>query len=114
MDEQEIFNQIRELQKQRDSLSEQDIHLARKIKELKDKLKCKNIKKGYYTNTYKLFCRVYGIKEDRVLVYELDAAAPCLTKETYLIKTFREYYCKECTKKEYDNALNKIVKYFKE
>lgn len=114
MDEQEIFNQIRELQKQRTSLKEQDTSLVVQIMELRDKLTCKSPKKGYYTNNYRLFCRVYGIKEDCVLVYELDATELCLTKNTYPIKTFREFYYKECTKEKYDSIINKIVKCFKE
>lgn len=39
MDEQEIFNQIRELQKQRTSLKEQDTALVCKIMELRDELR---------------------------------------------------------------------------
>ena len=46
MDEQEIFNQIKELQKQRTSLKEQDNSLAVKIIELRDKLRRSGIKKG--------------------------------------------------------------------
>lgn len=113
MDEQEIFNQIRELQKQRSSLKEQDNSLIVQIMELRDKLRYKGLKKGYYTDNYCLFCRVYGIKEDHVLIYELDTTELCLTKETYSLKAFREAYCKECTKEEYDNALDKIINYFK-
>ena len=48
MDEQEVLNQIKELQKQRTSLKEQDTALVCKIMELRDKLEFKNIKKGYY------------------------------------------------------------------
>lgn len=48
MDNQEIFNQIRELQKQRTLLSAQDTALVNKINELRDKIVLKNIKKGYY------------------------------------------------------------------
>lgn len=114
MDEQEVLNQIRELQKQRTLLSEQDTHLVCKINELRDKLKCESLKKGYYTNNDRLFCRIYGIKEDCVLVYELDTTELCLTKDTYPIKGFREFYYKECTKEEYDKALDQIVKYFKD
>ena len=114
MDEQEIFNQIKELQKQRTSLKKQDTALVRKIMELRDELWLYNIKKGYYTDNYCLFCRVYDTKGDSVLVYELDSAEPCLTKEIYSRAHFKETYCKECTKEEYDNALDKIVKYFKD
>lgn len=45
MDNQEIFNQIRELQKQRTLLSAQDTALVNKINELRDKIALKNIKK---------------------------------------------------------------------
>ena len=45
MDNQEIFNQIRELQKQRTLLSAQDTALVNKINELRDKIVLKNIKK---------------------------------------------------------------------
>ena len=114
MDEQEVFKQIRELQKQRTSLKKQDAALVREITVLRDKLWLYNIKKGYYTDNYCLFCRVYDIKGDSVLVYELDSAEPCLTKEIYYLKVFKETYCKECTKEEYDNALDKVVKYFKD
>lgn len=114
MDEQEIFNQIKELQKQRSSLKEQDTSLVVQIAELRDKLRYKRLKKGYYTDNYCLFCRVYGIKEDCVLVYELDTTELYLTKETYSLEAFREAYCKECTKEEYDSALDQMVKYFKD
>lgn len=115
MDEQEVLNQIKELQKQRTSLKKQDAALVYKINELRDKLELKNIKKGYYTNNHSLFCRVCSINDDSVLVRELDTIeSPCLTKKIYYPKVFKETYCKECTKKEYNNALDKIVKYFKD
>lgn len=114
MDEQKILNQIKELQKQRTSLKKQDAALVREIIALRDKLWLYNIKKGYYTDNYCLFCRVYDTKGDSVLVYELDSAEPCLTKEIYSRAHFKEAYCKECTKEEYDNALDKIVKHFKD
>lgn len=115
MDEQEIFNQIKELQKQRTSLKEKDITLVCKINELRDKLELKNIKKGYYTNNNGLFCRVCSINDDSILVYELDTIEPpCLSKRIYYLKIFKETYCIECTKKEYDNALDEIVKRFKD
>ena len=115
MDEQEIFNQIKELQKQRTSLKEQDNLLAVQIIELIDKLRRDGIKKGYYTNKCNLFCRVCDIKDNIILVYELDTIEPPrVTKETYCYETFTNTYCKECTKEEYDNALDKIVKHFKD
>ena len=114
MDEQEIFNQIKELQKQRTSLKEQDNLLAVQIIELRDKLEFKNIKKGYYTDNHGLFGKVCSIKDDSVLVYELDSAEPCLTKEIYSRAHFKETYYRECTKEEYEDALDKIVKHFKD
>ena len=115
MDEQEIFNQIKELQKQRTSLKEQDNLLAVQIIELIDKLRLDGIKKGYYTNNCNLFCRVCDIKDNIILVYELDTIEPPrVTEETYCYETFTNTYCKECTKEEYDNALDKIVKHFKD
>ena len=48
MDNQEIFNQIRELQEQRTLLSTQDTDLVNKINKLRGKIALKNIKKGYY------------------------------------------------------------------
>lgn len=113
MDEQEVLNQIKELQKQRTSLKEQDITLVHKITALKDKLWLYSVKRGYYTDNYCLFCRVYDIKDDSVFVYELDSAEPCLTKEIYSRAHFKETYYKECTKEEYDKALDKIINYFK-
>lgn len=115
MDNQEIFNQIKELQKQRTLLKEQDNRLVVQIIELRDKLKLYSIKKGYYTNNCNLFCRICDIKGNIILVYELDTIEPPrITEETYCYETFTNTYCKECTKEEYDNALNKIVKYFKD
>ena len=113
MDEQEIFNQIRELQKQRTLLREQDTHLVVQIMELRDKLRYENIKKGYYTNNNDLFCRVYDIKYHNVYVYELDTTELCLTNVMHSQRTFKETYCKECTKEDYNNALNKIVEHYK-
>ena len=115
MDEQEIFNQIEELQKQRTSLKKQDNLLAVQIIELIDKLRRDGIKKGYYTNNCNLFCRVCDIKDNIILVYELDTIEPpSVTEETYCYETFTNTYCKECTKEEYNNALDKIVKHFKD
>lgn len=115
MNNQEIFNQIKELQKQRTSLKEQDNHLVVQIIELRDKLRREGIKKGYYTNNCNLFCRVCDIKGNIILVYELDTIEPPrIIKETYCYETFTNTYCKECTKEEYDKALDKIVKYFKD
>ena len=115
MDEQEIFNQIKELQKQRTSLKEQDNILAVQIIGLIDKLRRDGIKKGYYTNNCNLFCRVCDIKNNIILVYELDTIEPLrVTEETYCYETFTNIYCKECTKEEYNNALDKIVKHFKD
>lgn len=115
MDEQEVVKQIRELQKKRTSLKEQDTVLVLKIMKLRDELRGGSIKKGcYYTNTYGLFCKVRDIEGDNVYVYELDTTdLPSLTKETYYYRSFKETYYKKCTKEEYDNALDKIVKYFK-
>lgn len=112
MDEQEVLNQIKELQKQRTSLKEQDNHLVVQIMELRDKLSLKSIKKGYYTNN-DLFCKVYDIKKDIVLVYELNTNELYITEEIYGYESFKETYCRECTKEEYNKALDKIVNYFK-
>ena len=115
MDEQEVLNQIKELQKQRTSLKEQDTALVNKISELRDKIALKNIKKGYYTDNRGLFCKVCYIEDDNIVVHELDIIEPpCLTEETYYLETFTKTYCKECTKEEYDKALDKIVNYFKD
>ena len=114
MDEQEIFNQIKELQKQRTLLKKQDAALVYKINELRDKLEFKNIKKGYYTDNHNLFCRVCDIKNNIILVYELDTIEPQrVIEETYCYETFTNTYCKECTREEYNKALDKIVNYFK-
>lgn len=115
MDEQEIFNQIRELQKQRTLLSAQDTALVNKINELRYKIALKNIKKGYYTDNRGLFCKVCDIEDDSIIVHELDIIEPpCLTEETYYLETFTKTYCKECTKEEYEDALDKVVKHFKD
>lgn len=115
MDEQEIFNQIRELQKQRTLLSAQDTALVNEINELRDKLALKNTKKGYYTDNHGLYCIIFDIKEDTVSVYELDTSNLYIFKEVYpYYKAFNDTYCRECTKEEYDRALNYIVKHFKD
>ena len=116
MNKQEVLKQIRELQKQRTSLKEQDTVLVLKIMELRDELRNGNIKKGcYYTNTYDLFCKVCDIEGDNIHVYELNTMeSPSLTKETYYWRSFEETYYRKCTKEEYDKALDKIVNYFKD
>lgn len=81
MDNQEIFNQIRELQKQRTLLSAQDAALVNKINELRDKIALKNIKKGYYTDNNGLYCKVYDIKEDVIFVYEVNTSELYATLE---------------------------------
>lgn len=89
MDEQEFFNKIKELQKQRDLLKKDVTVLECKINELRDILELKNIKKGYYTNNLGLFCKVYDIKGDNIHVYELDTTdLLSLTKETYYWRSF--------------------------
>ena len=83
MDNQEIFNQIRELQKQRTLLSAQDTALVNKINELRDKIVLKNIKKGYYTDNNGLYCKVYDIKEDVIFVYDVvRGMVYCQDKDT--------------------------------
>ena len=114
MDEQEVLNQIRELQKQRTFFYFFDMSLVCKIMGLRDELRGGSVKKGYYTDTHGLFCKVCDIEDDNIYVYELDTTEPpCLTKETYYLRTFKETYYRECTKEEYDNALDKIINYFK-
>lgn len=115
MDEQEVIKQIKELQKQRTSLKEQDTVLVLKIMELRDKLRGGSIKEEYYTNSRGLFCKVCNIESDNIHVYELDTTdLPSLIKETYYWKTFKETYYRKCTKEEYDKALDKIINYFKD
>ena len=114
MDNQEIFNQIRELQKQRTLLSAQDTALVNKINELRDKIALKNIKKGYYTDNNGLYCKVYDIKEGVIFVYEVNTSELYATMEVYpYYRTFSNAYCRECTREEYDKALDYIVKHFK-
>ena len=113
MDNQEIFNQIRELQKQRTLLSAQDTALVNKINELRDKIALKNIKKGYYTDNNGLFCKVYDIKEDVIFVNEVDTSELYINLIVYPYhRAFNNAYCRECTKEEYDKALDYIVKHF--
>lgn len=115
MNEQEVLNQIRELQKQRISLKEQDTALLDEINELKDKLASKNIKKGYYTDNHGLYCRILDIEEGIVSVYEIDTFNSCIVEEVYpYYKAFNDTYCRECTKEEYDRALDCIIKHFKD
>lgn len=114
MDNQEIFNQIRELQKQRTLLSTQDTALVNKINELRDKIALKNIKKGYYTDNNGLYCKVYDIEEDVIFVYEVNTSELYATIEGYpYYRAFSNAYCRECTREEYDKALDYIVKHFK-
>lgn len=115
MNDQEIFNQIRELQKQRTLLSEQDRQLVCKINELRNKLALKNIKKGYYTDNHGLFCRVYNIEKNAIFVYELNTSDLYIAMEVYPYETaFSNSYCRECTKEEYNRALNYILGHIKE
>ena len=115
MDNQEIFNQIRELQKQRTLLSAQDTALVNKINELRDKIALKNIKKGYYTDNNGLFCKVYDIKEDVIFVNEVDTSELYINPIVYPYhRAFNNAYCRECTKEEYNTALDYIVKHFKD
>ena len=114
MDNQEIFNQIRELQKQRTLLSAQDTALVNKINELRDKIVLKNIKKGYYTDNNGLYCKVYDIKGDVIFVYEVNTSELYAAMEVYpYYRAFSNAYCREYTREEYDKALDYIVKHFK-
>lgn len=115
MDEQEIFNQINELRKQRTLLSEQDNRLVVQIMELRDKLELKSIKKGYYTDNNGLYCRVCDIKKGVIFTYKVDTSRLYIAEEVYPYrKAFNNTYCRECTKDEYDHALDYIIKRFKE
>lgn len=71
MDNQEIFNQIRELQKQRTLLSAQNAALVNKINELRDKIALKNIKKGYYTDNNGLYVKSMILKKMLYLCMKL-------------------------------------------
>lgn len=73
----------------------------------------KNIKKGYYTDNNGLFCKVYDIKEDVIFVYEVDTSELYINPIVYH-RAFNNAYCRECTKEEYDKALDYIVKHFKD
>lgn len=97
MDNQEIFNQIRELQKQRTLLSAQDAALVNKINELRDKIALKNIKKGYYTDNNGLYCKVYDIKEDVIDAY------------LAIMKDFQDPDFEERPESNWNKVLNSIV-----
>lgn len=101
MDEQEVVKQIRELQKKRTSLKEQDTVLILKIMELRDVLREGNIKKGcYYTDTYGLFCKVYDIKGGNIYVHELNTIdSPCLQRKPIIGKLLKRHIIKNVLKK---------------
>lgn len=105
MNEQEFFNKIKELQKQRDLLKKDVTVLECKINELRDILELKNIKKGYYTNNLGLFCKVYDIKGD-VLISN-DGGTEVIFDKWY-DDTYTSFYCKHYLNSE---DKNKIVYY---
>lgn len=100
MDEQEVVKQIRELQKKRTSLKEQDTVLVLKIMELRDKLRGGSIKEGYYTNSQGLFCKVCNIEGGNIHVYELNTTdLPSLIKEPIIGKLLKRHIIKNVLKK---------------
>lgn len=110
MDNQEIFNQIRELQKQRTLLSAQDTALVNKINELRDKIALKNIKKGYYTDNNGLYCKVYDIKEDVIFVYEVNTSELYATMEVYpYYRAFSNAYWGEMKKTMYGKLTSFLI-----
>ena len=53
-------------------------------------------------------------KEDVILVYEVTTSELYATMAVYpYYRAFSNAYCRECTREEYDKALDYIVKHFK-
>ena len=114
MNNKEILEQINELRKQQDLLIEQGKVIENKIKQLQKEIIPELSINSYYTDNNGLFCKVYDFSAEEICAIELSTIDYYITEEIYTFKEFKDFYSKECSKEEYNKALNIAINHFKE
>ncbi len=113
MNNQEIVEQINELRKQQYALREKEEALDCQIIELRQSL-IPIPKNGYYTNGKGLFCKVYDSSFEEICMLEINIEDNYISEEIDNPLDFNSIYKKECSKEEYNKALDTVINYFKD
>ena len=113
MNNQEIVEQINELRKQQYALREKEEALDCQIIELRQSL-IPIPKNGYYTNGKGLFCKVYDSSFEEICMLEINIEDNYISEEIDNPLDFNDIYKKECSKEEYNKALDTVINYFKD
>lgn len=113
MNNQEIVEQINELRKQQYALREKEEALDCQIIELRQSL-IPIPKNGYYTNGKGLFCKVYDSSFEEICMLEINIEDNYISEEIDNPLDFNSIYKKECSKEEYNKALDTVISYFKD
>lgn len=114
MSNQEILEQIDELHKQQGLLIKQGKAIENKIKQLQEEITPELSINSYYTDSNGLFCKVYDFSAEEICAIELSIVDYYITEEIYTFKEFKDFYSKECSKEEYNKALNIVINHFKD
>lgn len=113
MNNQEIVKQINELRKQQYTLRDKDQALEYQIIKLRDSL-IPVPKNGYYTNGKGLFCKIYNSSNKEICILEINVEDKYIAEEIENLLDFNDIYKKECSKEEYNKALNTVISHFKD
>lgn len=113
MNNQEIVEQINELRKQQYILREKEEALDCQIIKLRQGL-IPIPKNGYYTNGKGLFCKVYDSSFEEICMLEINIEDNYISEEIDNPLDFNSIYKKECSKEEYNKALDTVINYFKD
>lgn len=113
MNNQEIVEQINKLRKQQYALREKEEALDCQIIELRQSL-IPIPKNGYYTNGKGLFCKVYDSSFEEICMLEINIEDNYISEEIDTPLDFNSIYKKECSKEEYNKALDTVINYFKD
>lgn len=112
MNNQEIVEQINKLRKQQYVLREKEEALDCQIIKLRDSL-IPIPKNGYYTNSKGLFCKVYNSSNKEICILAVNVEYKYISEEIESPLDFNSIYKKECSKEEYNKALDTVISHFK-
>lgn len=113
MNNQEIVKQINELREQQYILRDKEQALEYQIMDLRKSL-IPIPKNSYYTNNKGLFCKIYDFRDEKVYILVINIEDKYIAEEVEDIVDFNDIYKKECSKEEYNKALDIIISHFKE
>lgn len=113
MSNQEILKQIEELRKQQYTLRDKDQFLEYQIIKLRDSL-IPIPKNGYYTDSKGLFCKVYNSSNEEICILEVNVEYKYIAEDIENPLDFNDIYKRECSKEEYNKALDTVISYFKD